>query len=93
MLHHLFCFDIDDHSKYIYISRSIVCKIDRVNDEANNHISNLLPLLKPKLPLPFSLNLIQFIFTLVQSNQTTQSPLQGLNYKQIYDINKTHIAM
>ena len=27
--------------------------MDRVNNEANNHISKLLPLVKPKLPLPY----------------------------------------
>ena len=56
VLYFIFCFDVDDPSKYVlYMSRSIVKKgeMDRVNNKATNYKSNLLLLGTPKFPLPF----------------------------------------
>ena len=53
VLYFIFCFDVDDTSKYIYRSILYQERIDRVNNEANIHKSNLLLLVRPKLQLPF----------------------------------------
>ena len=69
--------------------------MDRVNNEANNHISKLLPLVKPKLPLPYiktydgTLHQSTLYYITVNHNtlhSITVHQIHSVNYNTLYQI-------